>query len=156
MRSAVEAHQRSGTDCGPGEPWARRGVVADAYRRWGADGCTIGTVASTERRRLAAWAQQRGWRLATVVDERISRNGAAPGLRLRAAVSRVQSGDSNGIVVLSLVHLAGSPQEALSVVELILAAGGLFASIDDGLDLTTAAGRRRYLALWRLHSDANV
>jgi hypothetical protein len=62
-------------------------------------------------------------------------------------VARVTSSDSDGLVVPNLAHLAASPHDALLVIEVILAAGGVFASIDERLDPSTVSGRRRYLCL---------
>ena len=117
-------------------------VAVDGYRWLGVRGRPTRASASTERSCLATWTDRRGWRLASIVEEQSSSRQA-----LRDAVARVASRDSDGIVVPNLAHLAASSHDALLVLELILAAGGVFASIDERLDLSTVSGRRRYLCL---------
>ena len=121
-------------------------VAVTGYRRLGVDGWPTRVSAVAERWRLGTWTQRRGWKLASIVEEQASRHGTrAEGLA--DVVARVASSDSDGLVVPNLAHLAPSPPEALLVIELILAAGGVFASIDERLDPSTVSGRRRYLCL---------
>jgi hypothetical protein len=122
-------------------------LAVTGYRRLGVGGWPTCASAASERWRLATWTNRRGWRLASIVEEQASPRHGARGEGLRDAVARVTSRDSDGIVVPNLAHLAASSQDALLVLELILAAGGVFASIDERLDLSTASGRRRYLCL---------
>jgi hypothetical protein len=136
--------------CGPDRP--PPSVVVEGYRRLAPDRRLTSASALAERRRLATWTEHRGWRLATIVEERKSPNDGVLGDGLRSAVSRVESRDCDGLVVPSLAHLATWPQGALCVIELILAAGGVFASVDECFDVSTVSGRRRYLRLCQMQS----
>jgi Resolvase, N terminal domain len=122
-------------------------LAVTGYQRLGVGGRPTRASAYTERSRLATWTDRRGWRLASILQEQSSSRRA-----LRDAVARVTSRDSDGIVVPSLAHLGGSLLDASLVIERILAAGGVFASIDERLDLSTVSGRRRYLCLCDLSS----
>lgn len=122
-------------------------VAVTGYRRLGVGGWPTRASASAERWRLATWTKRRGWRLASIVEEQASPRHGARWEGLADVVARVTSSDSDGIVVPNLAHLAASPQDALLVIELILASGGVFASIEERLDMSTVSGRRRYLCL---------
>jgi resolvase-like protein len=128
----------------------QRTVVVYGYRRPGAGDPLSMVPGPTERWRLEAWTRQREWRLAMVVEEHAWQARPLRREALRGVVDRVTSRDIDGLVVPSLAHLAASPQQALAVIELILAAGGVFASVAEALDLSTATGRRRYLLLCRV------
>jgi DNA invertase Pin-like site-specific DNA recombinase len=63
------------------------------------------------------------------------------GSLLRRAVERVESRESDGVVVARVTHLGRSLEETIAAVERIEAAGGRFVSVCDGVDLGTASGR---------------
>ena len=126
-------------------------VVVEGYRRPVGGSRRASRSPATEAYRLGIWTERRGWKLAAIVEEHASPDCGPWGQGLRGAVCRVESRHSDGMVVPSLAHLAALPQEALSVIELIMAAGGVFASVQECLDLSTASGRRRYLRLCRLY-----
>jgi Resolvase, N terminal domain len=122
----------------PDAPGWRRPVVVDGYLRRASDAAT----ASGDRREVLGWIDRRGWRLAQFhEDVSPARSG------LREAIGRVQSRETGGVVAIGLTHLGRTLEEALTAVERIHAAGGLFVSVHDGLDLSTAAGRRRHRRL---------
>jgi DNA invertase Pin-like site-specific DNA recombinase len=54
---------------------------------------------------------------------------------------RVESGESDGLVVIELRQLGESLADILRAIERIQAAGGAFASVRDGIDLSTPTGR---------------
>lgn len=95
-----------------------------------------------ERRRIAFWAAARGWRLAGMLEE--ERIGGSVGGRtvLDAALERVESGETDGLVVARLSHVGASLDEALRAIERVQAAGGTFVSVCDHIDLSTANGRQ--------------
>ncbi len=122
----------------PDVPGRRRPVVVDAYLRRASDA----TTASRDRREVRRWIERRGWKLARLHEDLpTARSG------LGEAIARVQSRETAGVVTVGLTHLGRTLPEVLSTVERIHAAGGLFASVHDGLDLSTAAGRRRHRGL---------
>jgi DNA invertase Pin-like site-specific DNA recombinase len=99
-----------------------------------------GAVASVQRWQVTTWTASRGWRISRVFEE----VGAEPPIArplLQAALARVRSRESDGIVVVTLLHLGDSLEEALSAIEHIEAAGGMFASVWDGIDISTSSGR---------------
>jgi hypothetical protein len=71
--------------------------------------------------------------------------------RLSAALERVESRQSDGLVVAGLKHLGLSLDEAVAALERISAAGGRFVSISDGIDLGTPTGRTVLRLLLALH-----
>jgi DNA invertase Pin-like site-specific DNA recombinase len=117
-------------------------------------------IASMQRRQIANWAADHGWSVGRVFEER-----AVPKRpHLREALDRVCARESDGIVVITLAHLGDSPEEALALVERVVAAGGKFVSVRDGIDLSTASGRQLFGVLialcewWRVApgADTNV
>jgi hypothetical protein len=122
----------------PDVPGRRSPVVVDGYLRRASDA----TTASRDRREVRRWIERRGWSLARLHEDLpTTRSG------LGEAIARVQSREIAGVVTVGLTHLGRTLLEALTTVERIHAAGGLFASVHDGLDLSTAAGRRRHRRL---------
>ena len=60
---------------------------------------------------------------------------------LEEALSRIESGASDGLVVAKLDRFGRSLIHSLAAVERIQAAGGTFVSVQDGFDLSTDHGR---------------
>jgi DNA invertase Pin-like site-specific DNA recombinase len=60
---------------------------------------------------------------------------------LQRALERVESHESDGLIVARFSHLGTTLDDALVAIERIHAAGGRFASVADGIDLDTANGR---------------
>ena len=81
--------------------------------------------------------------VASGADLRGTFNGGVPAsaARLREALERVESGESDGIVAVRLTQFGASLREALRSIERIEAAGGTFVSVGDGIDLSTPTGR---------------
>jgi DNA invertase Pin-like site-specific DNA recombinase len=61
--------------------------------------------------------------------------------QLDAALSRIESGLSEGLVVFKLDRFGRTLVASLQTIERIERAGGLFASVEDGFDLGTETGR---------------
>jgi DNA invertase Pin-like site-specific DNA recombinase len=121
-------------------------VLVDGYIKL--DPTAPATVGWLQRRQVADWAARRSWRLGHLFSETVDQARAAGGRSLlRAAFERVCSGESNGIVVVTLAHLGDSLADALCCVERIVAAGGAFVSVRDGIDLSTPTGRQMYRLL---------
>jgi DNA invertase Pin-like site-specific DNA recombinase len=121
-------------------------LVVDGYIRL--EPAAPNAVASVQRWQVANCAARRGWRIGRVFNEPVD-PAAAAGMRslLRAAIERVASGESDGIVVVTLAHLGDSLADALCCVERIVAAGGAFVSVRDGIDLSTPTGQQIYRLL---------
>lgn len=101
---------------------------------------------SVERWQVANWAAGRGWLVGRLFEEsREEKSNPRP--LLRDALARVCFRESDGIVVVTLAHLGDSLEEALGWVEQIAAAGGTFASVRDGIDLSTPTGRQIFVLL---------
>jgi hypothetical protein len=94
-----------------------------------------------QRGQISAWAGDRGWRLARIFEdhETDGRRDGSPALL--AAISRVESRETDGIVVSALRVVADSLPEAVLALERIQAAGGVFVSVSDGIDLSQPCGR---------------
>ena len=94
-----------------------------------------------QRCQISRWADRHGWRLARIVEEPVVAGSRRRRVGLREALERVESRESDGIVVARLNRFGGSLDEALDAIERIQAAGGTFVSVCDGVDLGTPAGR---------------
>lgn len=96
-----------------------------------------------QRSQITAWAADHGWRVARIFEEHEPedrRDGLAPPALL-AAITRVEARETDGIVVSGLRVVGATLPEAVLVLERIQAAGGVFVSISDGIDLSQPAGR---------------
>ena len=80
---------------------------------------------------IRSWVASRGWRVGQMFDES----------SLQTALERVESRESDGLIVARFSHLGSSLADALAAIERIQAAGGRFASVADGIDLDTPTGR---------------
>ncbi|MDQ6732428.1 MAG: recombinase family protein [Actinomycetota bacterium] len=115
-------------------------LLVDGYVRTGSQGPWSTARSSVDRRRITNWTAVRGWRLARIFEDRAPGHRENPGPGLRDALGRIESGESDGIVTTSLDQIGDSLGEVLDALERIQAAGGTFASVGDGIDLSTAAG----------------
>jgi hypothetical protein len=123
-------------------PAARpRTVVVDGYVRASAPSRWSASPASIDRARIARWAVGCGWRVSCIFEEDSSTGLARSRTVLDDALERVESRETDGLVVARFKHLGPSPREAIAAVERISAAGGSFVSISDGIDFSTRAGR---------------
>ena len=108
---------------------------AEGEQPWGPNSAWI------QRCQISRWADRHGWRLARVVEEPVVAGFRPRRVALREALERVESHESDGIVVARLNRVGRSLDEALDAIERIQAAGGTFVSVCDGVDLGTPAGR---------------
>jgi DNA invertase Pin-like site-specific DNA recombinase len=118
-----------------------RVLVVDGYVRSSTEGAWSASRASVQRWQIASWTEARGWRLGRIFEEAVSSRPADPAPLLRHALDRVESRESDGIVIPTLNEIGNSLTEVLGAIERIQAAGGAFASVRDGIDLSTPTGR---------------
>lgn len=85
-------------------------------------------------------AARRGWRLARVLRENCGSD------RLDEALRRIESGESDGLVVAQLPDLGRSLREAVAAIDRIRAAGGTLLSVGDRIELGPDTGA----PIWRL------
>jgi DNA invertase Pin-like site-specific DNA recombinase len=96
-----------------------------------------------QRAQLRRATAIRGWELRRIFT--------APGLE--AVVTRVESHESDGLVIARMVCLGSSLVEVLTVLERVQAAGGCFLSVSDGIDLDAETGRLALRVLVALTCD---
>jgi hypothetical protein len=119
----------------------RRVLVVDGYVRstprqeWSA------TPASIDRGLIGRCVVGRGWRVGRLFEEATATRLVDPGSRLREALERIESRESDGLVVARFKNLASSLEEAVAVLERIQAAGGRFVSVCDGIDFGGSSAR---------------
>jgi DNA invertase Pin-like site-specific DNA recombinase len=99
------------------------------------------SLAGVQQWQLSRWAANRGWRIRVVVEEPTVTESSDARPVLRTALDRVESRESDGIVTVRLKHIGASLAEVLNSIERIQAAGGVFVSVGDGIDLSTRTGR---------------
>jgi DNA invertase Pin-like site-specific DNA recombinase len=96
---------------------------------------------AVQRERIESWARLQGAVLGEVFEE-LDESGARKDRPLLIeALRRVESGESQGLVVARLDRFGRSLTDSLAAIERIQAAGGTFASVGDGLDLSTDTGK---------------
>jgi DNA invertase Pin-like site-specific DNA recombinase len=106
-----------------------------------------GSRASVARWQFQRWTEARGWRVGRILEEASPQSSAAPRRLRDLAVERVESSETDGLVTTSLRELGDSLTEVICTIERINAAGGAFASLREGFDLTTANGRYTFRLL---------
>jgi DNA invertase Pin-like site-specific DNA recombinase len=127
-------------------PVPRRPVVDGFLGLSGHAGPWSAGARAVRRARVERYVNARGWRLGRIYDEQ---DGPTQTRRsLHQALERVELSESQGIVTTSLERIGGSLDQVLRVIERIHAAGAIFVSLDDGLDLATPAGRRTLRLLY--------
>jgi site-specific DNA recombinase len=94
-----------------------------------------------QREQIEAWTKLNGARLGTVFEELNESGGRADRPKLLEAIERIESGASQGLVVAKLDRFGRSLVDSLSKIDRISAAGGIFVSVSDGLDLSTPTGK---------------
>ena len=82
-------------------------------------------------RQLRGVGATRGWRVGRIFEESF----------LEQALGRIESQESNGLLVPRLSDLGSSLGEVIAVIERIHAAGGMLVSAGDGIVLTPHCGR---------------
>lgn len=123
----------------------------DGYLRRPAAGAWPASRVSVARWQIATWVDARGWRLTRIFEDAPARPSVRSRPELERVLSRVESGESDGLVIVRLNQIADSLSEALTVLERIEAAGAVFASLGDGIDLELPEGRHMFallLSLW--------
>jgi DNA invertase Pin-like site-specific DNA recombinase len=94
-----------------------------------------------QREKLERWTAAQGASLARVFVE-VDQSGArAHRPMLAEVISRVESGQSGGVVVAAFDRFGRSLIDGLTAIERIQSAGGTFVSVNEGLDLRTDTGR---------------
>jgi DNA invertase Pin-like site-specific DNA recombinase len=94
-----------------------------------------------QRDQIEKWAALNGHSVDEVFVELDESGARADRPLLLRAIERVERGDSQGIVVARLDRFGRSLTDGLAHIERIDSAGGVFVSVHDGLDLSTATGR---------------
>ena len=125
-----------------GRPTGTRRRLVDGYIGRPSDpGPRRTGESATERAQIERCIRSRGWRVGRVVEETVSTESQP---LLRAALERIQAGESDGIVVYRLDHLGSSLIAVLAPIERITAAGGLLISLCDGLEFGIRSGKRTF------------
>jgi hypothetical protein len=119
----------------------RGSVLVDGYVRASVARSRFASRWQTDRGHIERWAAARGWRVRGVFEESCSGGLAEDSSLLREALVRIESWETDGLVVARLTHLGESLADVIGVLERIHAAGGRFVSVCDGLDLGTTLGR---------------
>lgn len=122
-------------------PVSSRALLVDGYVRSSPPRAWSASPASIDRGLIGRCVLGRGWRVGRVFEESTANRPADRGSLLREALERVESGESDGLVVARFRNLGSSLEEAVAVLERIQAAGGRFVSVCDGIDLGASNGR---------------
>ncbi len=159
-RRCVIARRFRGTLWGPGQRGAamprptnpRRRV--DAYIRVSRVGKRRGPTflsPAIQRDAIEAWAAAKGLEILEVFEELDASGSRGDRPLLQRAISRIEIGVSDALVVWRVDRFGRSWADGVKHVERIRSVGGGFYSVGDGLDIDSAAGR---LALGVLLSAA--
>jgi site-specific DNA recombinase len=96
---------------------------------------------TSQREQIAAWAKSKGHRVAKVHEELDASGVTIERPKLAEAIRRVEAGETGGIAVVKLDRFGRTLVDSLGLIERIQRAGGTFASVQEGFDLTTPTGR---------------
>ncbi|MGO9821084.1 MAG: recombinase family protein [Solirubrobacteraceae bacterium] len=118
-----------------------RAIIVDGYLCSSTQSYWCTTPASIDRRHIERLAAGRGWRIGRIFEQSTPERPTTARTLLDQALERVESRESDGLVVARLKHLGQPLGKAAAALERISAAGGKFVSVCDGVDLDTAAGR---------------
>jgi DNA invertase Pin-like site-specific DNA recombinase len=95
-----------------------------------------------QREQIAGWAKLRGVEIAAWHEDLDQSGGKLDRPGLEALLARIESGETDGVVVAKLDRLSRlGVGDALKLVERITDAGGEVAAIDVGIDPTTPVGK---------------
>jgi len=122
-------------------------ALVDAYVGPSLSQGAAASRASVARWRIQRWTEARGWRVGRILEDVSPRQAAEPRPLRELVLERVESRETDGLVTTHLWELGDSLAEVVGTIERIDAAGGVFASLDEGLDLTTAPGRYMFRLL---------
>jgi site-specific DNA recombinase len=124
---------------------ASRSLLLDGYVRVSRVGNRQGErfiSPRVQREEIRRWVMGRdGAQLLEIFDEPDESGGRADRPILEVAISRVERGVSQGLVVASLDRFGRSTLDGLLAIKRIRNAGGEFFTVEEGLDFNTAAGR---------------
>jgi DNA invertase Pin-like site-specific DNA recombinase len=93
-----------------------------------------------QEERIRAWSKANGYRVGEMHVELDQSGARADRPKLMRALDRVESGATGGVVVARLDRFGRSLVDSLSAIERIREAGGTFASVADGFDMSTPTG----------------
>jgi site-specific DNA recombinase len=96
---------------------------------------------SVQREQIEAWISSHNAVLGEVFEELDQSGGRADRPLLLVAIERVETGESDGLVVAKLDRFGRSLIDGLRALARIEAAGGTFVSVQDGIDISTPTGR---------------
>ena len=96
---------------------------------------------SVQLEQIERWIRAHGHRLGNVFEELDQSGARSDRPLLMEALERIESGESQGIVVAKLDRFGRSVVDGLRAIKRIEVAGGTFASVNDGIDPTTATGK---------------
>jgi site-specific DNA recombinase len=96
---------------------------------------------AVQRESIERWCKANGAVLGHVFEELDESGGRQDRPLLLEALSRIESGFSQGLVVEKLDRFGRSLIHSLLAIERIRAAGGTFVSVADGFDLSTETGK---------------
>ena len=111
---------------------------------------------AVQREQLEGWAKLHGHVLGEMFEELDESGGRADRPLLMAAIERIESGESQGLVVARLDRFGRSLLHGLAAIERITAAGARVVSVQDGVDFSTDTGRlvlRVMLSMGELELD---
>jgi DNA invertase Pin-like site-specific DNA recombinase len=119
-------------------------VLVDGYIRVSQVGGRSGASfisPSVQREQIIGWASLHGAVVDQVFEELDQSGARSDRPLLMSALERVESGQSQGIVVAKLDRFGRSLVDGLANIDRIAAADGIFVSVQDGLDLSTPTGK---------------
>lgn len=94
-----------------------------------------------QREQIAAWAKLRGVTIAAWHEDLDQSGGSIDRPAFRAALERVDRGETGGLVVAKIDRFARSLSGALEAIHRLEASGAEFVSVADGIDPSTPAGK---------------
>jgi site-specific DNA recombinase len=96
---------------------------------------------AVQRGQIESWAELAGATIGEIFEELDESGARADRPKLMEALARAECGDSQGIVVAKLDRFGRSLIDGLANIERLSAAGAIFVSVQDGLDLSTPTGK---------------
>lgn len=138
-RATVQPGAPSEPDGGPMR--RPRPMCVDGYVRSDSGRRSFASPTDIDTGQIVRWAHARGWHVRGLFAEPCSMPVTDEGSLLRVALERVESHETDGLVVARLTHLGRSLSDAVRALERIAAAGGTFVSVRDGIDFETSTGR---------------
>jgi DNA invertase Pin-like site-specific DNA recombinase len=95
---------------------------------------------SVQREQIEAWARVHGATIVEIYEELDESGGRGDRPLLLRVLERIETGETQGVVVSHLDRWGRSLLDGLKSIERIQAAGGTFVSVQDGFDLGTPTG----------------